>query len=88
MIFIADWLIVNMGQKIYYHLEVHMSVWQMVVLAIIIIGAINWLLVGLFRFDLVAAIAGRRFGETNAINRLIYIIVGICGLIAITIFFI
>lgn len=65
-----------------------MAVWQMVVLAITIIGAINWLLVGLFRFDLVAAIAGKRFGETNAFNRLIYIIVGLCGLASISIFFI
>jgi len=65
-----------------------METWQAVVLAITIIGGLNWLLVGLFRFDLVAAIAGRRFGETNALNRLIYIIVGLCALASISIFFI
>jgi uncharacterized membrane protein YuzA (DUF378 family) len=66
-----------------------MAVWQMVVLAITIIGALNWLLVGLFKFDLVAAIAGgMRFGQTNGLSRLIYVIVGLCGLASITIFFI
>ena len=43
-------------------------------LVITIIGAINWLLVGLFKFDLVAAIFG---GQTSWISRIIYIIVGL-----------
>ena len=41
-----------------------------------IIGALNWLLVGLFRFDLVAAIFG---GPTSMLSRLVYTLVGIAG---------
>lgn len=42
-----------------------------------IIGAINWGLVGFFDFNLVTAL----FQETSSIVRIIYGIVGICGLI-------
>lgn len=52
-------------------------------LTLTIIGALNWLLVGLFEFDLVAAIFG---GQTAIINRIIYIIVGIAGLICISLY--
>jgi uncharacterized protein len=50
-------------------------------LALVIIGALNWLLVGLFEFDLVAAIVGRDFGETNALSRIVYCLVGVSGII-------
>ena len=50
-------------------------------LTLIIIGAINWLLIGLFQFDLVAAIFG---GQTAVFSRIIYSLVGIAGLWAIT----
>lgn len=50
-----------------------------IVLTLVIIGAINWLLVGLFKFDLVAAI----FGELSVISRIIYTLVGISGIISI-----
>ncbi|MCE2528001.1 MAG: DUF378 domain-containing protein [Actinomycetia bacterium] len=47
------------------------------------IGALNWGLVGLFRFDLVAAITtAGKFGETNAISRIVYVVVGITGVLA------
>ncbi len=52
-------------------------------LTLTIIGALNWLLVGLFEFDLVAAIFG---GQTAIISRIIYIIVGIAGLICISLY--
>ena len=45
-------------------------------LVITIIGAINWLLVGLFRFDLVAFL----FGDMSWFSRIVYAIVGLCGL--------
>ena len=45
-------------------------------LTIVIIGAINWLLIGLFRFDLVAFL----FGDMSWLSRIVYTIVGICGL--------
>ena len=49
-------------------------------LTIAIIGAINWGLIGLFRFDLVAFI----FGDMSWLSRIIYVIVGLCGLYLVT----
>ncbi len=47
------------------------------------IGAINWGLIGLFGFDLVATITtAGKFGETNTISRIIYVVVGIAGVLA------
>ena len=41
------------------------------------VGGLNWGLVGLFRFDLVAAIfGGMEFGETNLASRVVYTLVG------------
>lgn len=54
------------------------------VLILVIIGAINWGLIGFFRFDLVAAIFG---GQLSAFSRLIYAIVGLAGIYAITFLF-
>lgn len=46
-------------------------------LTLVIVGALNWLLVGLFQFDVVAAVFG---GSAAVISRIIYIIIGISGL--------
>lgn len=43
------------------------------------IGALNWGLVALAEFDLVAALVGLEFGETNAFTRIVYGLVGISG---------
>jgi len=43
---------------------------------LIIIGGLNWLLVGIFSFDLVAAI----FGAMSIISRIVYILVGVAAL--------
>jgi uncharacterized protein len=41
------------------------------------VGGLNWGLVGLFRFDLVAAIfGGMEFGQTNLASRIVYTLVG------------
>ena len=48
-------------------------------LTLVIIGALNWLLVGAFEFDLVAAIFG---GQDAIVSRIIYILVGIAGLVS------
>lgn len=45
-------------------------------LVLLIVGGLNWGLVGLFGFDLVAAL----FGEMSAMSRLVYAIVGVCAL--------
>ena len=46
--------------------------------ALVIIGAINWGLVGVAQFDLVAALFG---GESAIISRIVYTLVGIAGLV-------
>lgn len=49
-------------------------------LLLVIVGALNWLLVGAFEFDLVATITGNDFGEVNFLSRVVYILVGLSGL--------
>ena len=49
-------------------------------LTITIIGALNWGLIGLFNFNLVSFL----FGDMSWLSRIIYIIVGICGLYLLT----
>lgn len=60
-----------------------METLQKIALVFTIIGAINWLLIGLFDFNLVSAI----FQEGSFLTNLIYIVVGICGLFNIAILF-
>ena len=50
-------------------------------LLLVIVGAVNWLLVGLAKFDLVAAITGTSFGQTNALSSVISILVGVSGVL-------
>ncbi|HBC93374.1 MAG TPA: DUF378 domain-containing protein [Pelotomaculum sp.] len=57
-------------------------------LALVIIGALNWLLVGVFEWDLVAAIfGGNALRQSSDFSRFIYSIVGLAGLYAISFFF-
>ena len=53
-----------------------------IALILVIIGAINWGLISLFKFDLVAAIlaGGAKFGNINGLSRIIYGLVGLSGL--------
>lgn len=44
---------------------------------LVIVGALNWLLVGLFKYDLVAAIFG---GSEELLSRIVYTLVGLAGL--------
>ena len=46
-----------------------------------VVGALNWGLVALARFDVVAEIFGMKFGETNAATRIIYGLVGLAGVV-------
>jgi len=50
-------------------------------LLLVIVGAVNWLLVGVAKVDLVAALTGNSFGETNALSSIVYVLVGIGGVI-------
>lgn len=51
-------------------------------LTVAIIGAINWGLIGFFKFDLVAFL----FGDLTVLSRIVYAIVGICGLYLIRVY--
>lgn len=51
-------------------------------LVLVIIGAINWGLIGFFGFDLIRIL----FGDMSLISRIIYAVVGICGLYALSYF--
>lgn len=57
-------------------------------LVLVIIGALNWLLVGVFQWDLVAGVFGGDYTrESSAISRVIYALVGIAGLYSIRFLF-
>jgi len=47
-----------------------------ITLILVIVGGLNWALVGIFGFDLVAAI----FGEMSALSRIIYVVVGLSAI--------
>ena len=53
-----------------------------VALALVVIGAINWGLVGFFQFDLVATL----FGAMSWISRIVYAVIGIAGIYSLTLF--
>ena len=60
-----------------------MKVIDKIALILIIIGAINWGLIGIFKFDLVATI----FGNMTVISRIIYGLVGVSGILGIKLLF-
>ncbi|NLK94655.1 MAG: DUF378 domain-containing protein [Clostridiales bacterium] len=59
-----------------------MKILDSVALVLVIIGAINWGLIGLFKFDLILSI----FGDMSVISRIIYTLVGLAGIYAISFF--
>ncbi|HEY8445423.1 MAG TPA: DUF378 domain-containing protein [Bacilli bacterium] len=61
-----------------------MHVLQKIALVVVIIGALNWGLIGLFGFDLVAFIFDN---ISEVISRIIYVLVGVAGVISISCLF-
>lgn len=59
-----------------------MYIFYNICLTLVLIGALNWGLVGLFKFDLVAALlaGGGNFGNINSVSRIIYTLVGLSAL--------
>jgi uncharacterized protein len=57
-------------------METVMKLINIFTLLLVIVGALNWGLVGLFQFDLVAALFG---GQQAALSRLVYVLVGFAG---------
>jgi uncharacterized protein len=54
----------------------HLNAVDWISMALLIVGGINWGLVGLFNFDLVATL----FGEMSALSRIVYVVVGLSAL--------
>ncbi|MYD37114.1 MAG: DUF378 domain-containing protein [Dehalococcoidia bacterium] len=62
-----------------------MEIVQTIAIVLAAVGALNWGLVGLFKFDLVATIAGGlKFGDVNILSRIVYILVAIAGVVSLT----
>lgn len=57
-----------------------MKVLNVATAALVIVGGVNWGLVALAEFDLVATVVGLSFGETNALSRIVYALVGLSAL--------
>ena len=57
---------------------------DIIALVLMIIGGINWGLVGLFQYDLVAALFG---GAAGVVSRIIYVLVGLAAIWGITMLF-
>lgn len=55
-----------------------------IALALLIIGGINWGSIGIFNFDIVGSIFG---GQSSAISRIIFVIVGLCAIWCISLLF-
>ena len=54
-----------------------------IMLTLVIIGAINWGILGLFEMDLIGSTFG---GMTSVISRIIFVLVGLCGIGAIALY--
>ncbi len=52
---------------------------NLVALILVVIGALNWLFVGLFGYDLVASLFANGFGTLDTLSRIIYTLVGLSG---------
>ena len=63
-----------------------MEIVQLIAIVLSAVGALNWGLVALFKFDLVAFVAGgMKFGDVNAFSRVVYILVAVAGIISLTV---
>jgi len=60
-------------------METKMKGLNAVALTLVIVGALNWGLVAIAEFDLVAEIFGEAFGTTNGVTRVVYGLVGLAG---------
>jgi uncharacterized protein len=67
--------------------EEHMKALNALAVVLLIVGGLNWGLVALAEFDLVAWLVGEDFGQTNAASRIVYGLVGLAavyGLVGLT----
>jgi len=59
-----------------------LSVVSTIALVLLVVGGLNWALVGLFNFDLVATL----FGPMSVLSRIVYVVVGVAALYALSLF--
>ena len=52
---------------------------DLIAAVLVLVGALNWGLVAIAEFDLVATVFGMEFGETNVASRIVYGLVGLAG---------
>ncbi|GGA31601.1 putative membrane protein YuzA [Kroppenstedtia guangzhouensis] len=65
-----------------------MSAFSRLALILVIVGALNWLLIGLFQWDLVSALfGGDTTRESSGFSRIIYSLVGLAGIYSIRFLF-
>ena len=57
-----------------------MKTFDVIAAALVIIGALNWGLAGVFHLDLVATLFGMKFGATSALSSVVYSLVALSGL--------
>ena len=57
-----------------------MKTLKVIAAVLVIVGALNWGMVALGHFDLVAALLGMSFGQTSVLSSLVYGLVGLAGL--------
>ena len=57
-----------------------MKTLKIIAAVLVIVGALNWGVVALAHFDLVAALLGISFGQTSVLSSLVYGLVGLSGL--------
>jgi uncharacterized protein len=57
-----------------------MKTFKVIAAVLVIVGALNWGLVALAHFDLVAALLGMSFGQTSVLSSMVYGVVGLSGL--------
>ncbi|HET9697450.1 MAG TPA: DUF378 domain-containing protein [Terriglobales bacterium] len=57
-----------------------MKTLDVIAAVLLVVGGLNWGLVAVAHFDLVAAIFGMKFGETSALSSAVYLLVGLAAL--------
>ncbi len=57
-----------------------MKTLDILAVVLLVVGGLNWGLVGIAHFDLVATVFGMKFGETSALSSVVYILVGLSAL--------
>ena len=60
--------------------EIEMKKLDVLTAVLLVVGALNWGLVAVARFDLVATVFGMSFGETSILSSIVYGLVGLAGL--------